>query len=84
MKNANNVTQQTIVPNGQKPVCINFISEINPLTASTLSGAFAKVVDDGHDEIHLFHSTPGGTVADGIAIYRASCKSPNWVKFSRV
>ena len=32
-------------------------------------GALASALNDGFDDIHLFLSTPGGTVHDGIAIY---------------
>lgn len=69
MKNDNNSTQETIVPNGQKPVCINFGAPINPATAARLTDVLSKAVNASHDEIHLFLSTPGGTVQEGIAIY---------------
>lgn len=32
-------------------------------------GLLANMANSGHDEIHLLLNTPGGTVADGIAIY---------------
>ncbi len=64
-----NSNQKTINVKGSNPVCINFVPEINSITVSALSGALAQVVNNNHDEIHLFLSTPGGTVADGIAIY---------------
>ena len=61
--------QETVVVNGKKPICINFGSSVSPVTNSALSGVLADVVRKDHDEIHLFLSTPGGTVQDGIAIY---------------
>jgi len=68
IKNSN-FNRKTITIKGKNPVCVNFVSEINSITASALNGALAQVVNNQNDEIHLFVSTPGGTVADGIAIY---------------
>lgn len=31
--------------------------------------ALAKAANDGHDELHVLLSSPGGRVADGIAVY---------------
>ena len=59
----------TIEIMGEKPICVSFTSPISPATAPVLTGALADVVNKGNDEIHLFLSTPGGTVQDGIAIY---------------
>ena len=58
-----------IAVKGKKPVCISFSSEISPSTASALQAALGNSVNNGHDEIHLFLSTPGGSVQEGITIY---------------
>lgn len=60
---------QPIEISGNNPVCISFLSAISPQTTPALVGTLANMVNNGHDEIHLFLSTPGGTVHDGIAIY---------------
>jgi ATP-dependent protease ClpP protease subunit len=31
--------------------------------------ALANVVNNGHDDVHVFLSSPGGSVADGMAVY---------------
>lgn len=54
---------------GQQPICISFSSPISPSSACVLQGALGKATNEGHDEIHLFLSTPGGNVREGIAIY---------------
>ena len=54
---------------GRNPVCISFNAPINPITAAPLMGTLANAVNLGHDEIHMFFSTGGGTVPDGIALY---------------
>jgi ATP-dependent Clp protease protease subunit len=54
---------------GSKPICISFTNPVNSLTASVLMQAAGNAVNQGHDDIHLFLSTPGGGVADGIALY---------------
>jgi ATP-dependent protease ClpP protease subunit len=54
---------------GKKPICISFLSAISPQTTPAFVGALANAVNNGHDEIHLLLSTPGGTTQDGIAIY---------------
>lgn len=66
---ASPVTPRDIIVKGTKPVCISFSAPLNNSTASALMGAIAKSLNDGHDDIHLFLSTPGGGVADGIAVY---------------
>ncbi|MXY07893.1 MAG: hypothetical protein F4058_06585 [Rhodothermaceae bacterium] len=59
----------TIEVNGENPICVTFISPIDSSTASALITLLSEVVNEGHDEVHLFLSSPGGTVQDGIAIY---------------
>ena len=56
---------------GTNPVCFSFTSDINPSSTPILLGALMNAVNEGRDEIHLFISTPGGLVADGIAGYNA-------------
>lgn len=60
---------ETITVTGQNPVCISFNAPVKAGTASPLMGAFASAINDGHDEIHFFLSTLGGSVADGITLY---------------
>lgn len=59
----------TIEITGQRPICISFNAPVSPNTASPLMGALVGATNNGHDEIHLLLSTPGGTVADGITLY---------------
>jgi ATP-dependent Clp protease protease subunit len=42
---------------------------VNNQTASVFMAALAKAANDGHDELHVLLSSPGGRVADGIAVY---------------
>ena len=52
-----------------KPICISFSAPIVDQTVSALMAAFANAVNKKHREIHLFLSTPGGTVSGGITVY---------------
>lgn len=63
--------KETIQVAGKNPICISFISTINPQTATVLLGALTNAINNKnpHDEIHLFLSTPGGNVTEGVAIY---------------
>lgn len=61
---------------GENPVCVSFTSPVDYTTAPALTAALADCVNRGHDEIHLFMSTPGGSVSDGIAIYNFICALP--------
>lgn len=61
---------------GNNPVCISFISHVDAQTAQALVSTLAQCANNGHDEIHLMMSTPGGSVADGIAIYNMMCAFP--------
>lgn len=48
---------------------INFHAVVLPLTAQHLMSACAQVLHQGHDEIYLMLSTPGGQVASGLTLY---------------
>lgn len=61
---------------GKKPVCISFSSPIDQLTAAALLGAVTQHLNQGFDDIHLFLSTPGGGVADGIMVYNVLSALP--------
>lgn len=61
---------ETILIEGEKPVCISFTSEISAQTTPVLIGALTNAISN-YDEIHLLVSTPGGKVAEGIAVYNA-------------
>jgi ATP-dependent Clp protease protease subunit len=54
---------------GAKPCCISFTSPVDNVSAGAFMGAVAQCLNQGHDDIHLMLSSPGGGVADGIAIY---------------
>ncbi len=55
--------------NGQSPICISFSSHIDPNTSQVLLSNITHAANEVHDEIHLFMSTPGGTVNEGICLY---------------
>ncbi|MFN0191852.1 MAG: ATP-dependent Clp protease proteolytic subunit [Aestuariivirga sp.] len=61
---------------GSSPVCISFLSPVDSLTASVLLAAVTEQTNRGCDDIHLFLSTPGGGVADGIAVYNVLSTLP--------
>ena len=63
------VESKEIQVQGEKPICISFSSPISPSSACVLQASMGNAVNDGHDEIHLFLSTPGGSVREGISIY---------------
>ena len=65
------MTKKTIEVSGEKAICISFSSLISPSTTPVFIGALVNAANNGHDEIHVLLSTPGGTVADGITIYNA-------------
>ena len=60
---------ETILIEGNNPICISFSSPVKQVTAGALMAALSDAINAGRDEIHLFLSTPGGTVQDGIAVY---------------
>ena len=60
-----------IHPHGQSPHAVSFNGPINSHTASVLMGTLANAANEGCDDIHLLLSTPGGQVADGIALYNS-------------
>ena len=47
----------------------NFHAPINPLTAQRFMAACGNVITQGHDELYLCISTPGGQIASGITLY---------------
>ena len=51
------------------PAYVSFSAEVNINTAEQLQALAANVVSQGHPEIHLLLSTPGGAVQYGITIY---------------
>jgi ATP-dependent Clp protease protease subunit len=51
------------------PAYISFSADVNITTAEQLQGLAANVVAQGHTELHLLLSTPGGAVQYGITIY---------------
>src|SRR5258708_35936631 len=57
-------------PIAAKPFYVGFNSEVNQITGPALIGAVGQQVSMGFNELHLLLSTPGGHVAQGIAIYK--------------
>ena len=51
------------------PAYISFSADVNITTAEQLQAVAANVVSQGHPEMHLLLSTPGGAVQYGITIY---------------
>ncbi len=52
-----------------KSVIVSFSAEIVPNTTEQLIAAMARCANDGVEEVALFVSTPGGSVAHGITLY---------------
>lgn len=52
-----------------KTVYISFSAEINPTTSEQLLAASFNMIREGFDHLYYLFSTPGGFVANGIAIY---------------
>lgn len=50
-------------------VYVSFSAEINPNTTESLIGTFSNLVNNGVKRVYLLFSTPGGMVANGMAIY---------------
>jgi ATP-dependent protease ClpP protease subunit len=48
---------------------INFHAPINPLTVQHFMSACGNLITQGHDELYLCISTPGGQIASGITLY---------------
>ena len=48
---------------------VSFSAEVNPITAQTLQGTCAELVNRGATELYLLLSTPGGNVMHGITVY---------------
>lgn len=60
--------QQTL-PLVRPPAFISFTAEVVPQTTEALLLAVTNFVNQGFKEVHLLLSSPGGSVAHGIAIY---------------
>lgn len=60
--------QQNLI-NIKPPAYISFSAEIVPQTVEVLLGSVMNLVNQGHTEIHLLLSTPGGSVMHGITAY---------------
>jgi len=52
-----------------KPLYVSFMAEVNQTTSEALIGSIGGQLQNGFDELHLFLSTPGGNVREGIAVY---------------
>jgi ATP-dependent protease ClpP protease subunit len=63
------VIPQQILQPVKPPAFISFSAEIVPKTTEALLATVAQLVNQGHKEIHLLLSTPGGSVMHGITIY---------------
>ena len=50
-------------------VYVSFHAEVNQTTAEALLSVIAAQLNEGRRQIHLLLSTPGGSVANGLAIY---------------
>ena len=69
MSTAIEVLPTTIQTAGKNPIAISFTSRISESTTPAFMGALVNAANNGHDEIHLLLSTPGGSVTDGITLY---------------
>jgi ATP-dependent Clp protease, protease subunit len=56
-------------PVAPMPFYVSFNSEVNQITGPALIATVGQQVGAGFNELHLLLSTPGGHVAQGIAIY---------------
>jgi ATP-dependent Clp protease protease subunit len=54
---------------GRRPVCISFAAPVDNVSAQALVATITQCLSKKHDDVHLFLSTPGGGVADGIFVY---------------
>jgi ATP-dependent Clp protease protease subunit len=61
--------QQPLVHADLAPAYVSFSAEIVPQTVEVLLGTVFNLVNQGHTEIHLLLSTPGGSVMHGITAY---------------
>jgi ATP-dependent Clp protease, protease subunit len=61
--------QPTLIQQNRPPAFISFTAEINPNTVELLLATAANCVAQGHPELHLLLSTPGGSVMHGITAY---------------
>lgn len=61
--------QNHFVSRGNNPAVVSFTSPVNNMTSAALISTVFDMVRQGHDDIHIFLSSPGGSVSDGITIY---------------
>ncbi|HUI22435.1 MAG TPA: ATP-dependent Clp protease proteolytic subunit [Methylocella sp.] len=64
-----NDPQALVEANLMTTAYINFYSPINPSTVQHLMAACGNAITQGHDELYLCLSTPGGQIASGITLY---------------
>jgi ATP-dependent Clp protease protease subunit len=60
---------QQVLIDIKPPAYVSFSAEIVPQTVEVLLGSIANLVNQGHQEIHLLLSSPGGSVMHGITAY---------------
>ena len=56
-------------PPAQLPTFVVFSSEVSPQTTQSLMAVMANLSNMGIAEVHFVASTPGGGVAEGLALY---------------
>ncbi len=52
-------------------IYVSFLSEVNPTTARSLLALIAEQMMAGVKQVHLLISSPGGSVACGVAVYNS-------------
>lgn len=57
------------IPRGTEDVYVIFTAEINPSTSEELINVMSELANPRVARVHLAISTPGGSVANGIALY---------------
>jgi ATP-dependent Clp protease, protease subunit len=61
--------QPGVIAQPRPPAFVSFSAEIVPKTTEALLATMANLVNQGHRDIHLLLSTPGGSVMHGITAY---------------
>jgi ATP-dependent Clp protease protease subunit len=61
--------QPPLIRQNKPPAFISFSAEVVPKTTEVLLATAANVFNQGHTEIHIMLSTPGGSVMHGINAY---------------